>query len=76
MGIPERKAKEKKIGRPFAQSGKLPKSDGILGEWINAQKDARLEIYLTDNKYYRKMIGGAGGDTKDSKNPDAYHRSS
>jgi len=54
----------------FAQSGNLQKSDAILGEWINAEKDAKFEIYKKGDVYFGKIIWGTGGDTNDTKNPD------
>lgn len=59
----------------LAQSGNPTQSDAILGEWMNAEKDARFEIYKTDNQYFGKIIWGTGGDTQDSKNPDPKLRS-
>ncbi len=58
----------------FAQSTSTSKNDAILGEWINAEKDAKFEIYKKDGKYFGKIIWGTGGDTKDSKNPDSKLR--
>lgn len=54
----------------FAQSSSAPKCDAILGEWMNAEKDAKFLIYKKDNKYLGKITWGTGGDTKDAKNPD------
>lgn len=51
----------------FAQAAK---SDAILGEWVNAEKDAKFLIYKQGNKYFGKIRWGTGRDTKDSKNPD------
>lgn len=59
----------------FAQSGNSSSGDAILGEWINSEKDAKIEIYKKDNQYFGKIIWGTGGDTKDSKNPDPKLRS-
>lgn len=42
----------------------------IIGEWINEKKDAKFEIYESENKIYGKLIWGTGGDPKDIKNPD------
>jgi uncharacterized protein (DUF2147 family) len=60
-------------GKIFAQTAA---SDKILGNWLNAEKDARIEIYKTDNKYYGKVIWGKnifnpdGSSRTDLKNPD------
>ena len=56
----------------------LAQDDTIIkGIWINADKDARIEIYRTGNVYYGKIIWTnnmyeADGKTlkKDTKNPD------
>lgn len=55
----------------FAQ----PKADAILGEWLSAKKDSRIQIYKQGNKYAGKILWGTGSDKKDSKNPDASLRS-
>ena len=51
--------------------------DKVLGIWLSEKKDARIEIFKTDNKYSGKLIWGtemyeADGKTplKDTKNPD------
>ncbi|MCC5944714.1 MAG: DUF2147 domain-containing protein [Bernardetiaceae bacterium] len=55
----------------FAQSNnKTAKSDAILGQWINADKNAKFEIYKDGKQYFGKIIWGTGGDTKDVKNPN------
>ena len=51
-------------------------ADKILGNWLNAEKDGRIEIYKTGNKYYGKLIWGKnifekdGSSRTDLKNPD------
>ncbi len=32
------------------------KADDILGVWLNADKDAHIEVYLVGNKYFGKII--------------------
>lgn len=59
----------------LAQSKTSTPGDAILGEWINADKDAKIEIYKIGNQYFGKIIWGTGGDTKDLKNPDQKLRS-
>lgn len=57
-------------------------SDRIIGVWINEEKDGRIEIYKTGNKFFGKIVGGkdlleSDGKTlqKDEKNPDKKLRS-
>lgn len=61
----------------FAQSA----GDKILGIWLSEDKDGKIEIYKSGNKYYGKLIWGktmfeADGKTsrKDDKNADAKLR--
>src|SRR6478735_8401252 len=61
----------------FAQN-----AGAIVGVWLNQEKDAKIEIYKSGEKYYGKLIWGknifeADGKTskKDSKNTDANQRS-
>jgi uncharacterized protein (DUF2147 family) len=57
----------------FAQT---PAADRVLGNWLNAEKDARIEIYKTGSKYYGKIIWGKnifnpdGSSRTDLKNPN------
>ena len=51
--------------------------DKIIGEWLNEEKDGKIEIYKTGNLYYGKIIWGnsvyeSDGQSlqKDVKNPD------
>jgi uncharacterized protein (DUF2147 family) len=37
---------------------------------MNADKNAKFEIYKSNNKYYGKIIWGTGRESKDVKNPD------
>ncbi|MFW0717532.1 DUF2147 domain-containing protein [Pedobacter sp. N23S346] len=57
-------------------------SDKILGIWMSQEKDGKIEIYKSDNKYFGKLIWGktmyeADGSTskKDVKNKDEKLRS-
>jgi uncharacterized protein (DUF2147 family) len=52
-------------------------SDKILGLWLSEEKDGKIEIYKSENKYFGKLIWGktmyeADGSTskKDVKNKD------
>ena len=54
------------VNPTFAQS----KADAILGEWLSAKKDSRVQIYKQGNQYAGKILWGTGSDKKDSKNPD------
>jgi uncharacterized protein (DUF2147 family) len=56
------------------QSGQ---GDQIVGEWLNEEKDAKIEIYKEGSAYFGKVIWGtefleSDGQTsrKDAKNPD------
>ena len=58
----------------FAQNSD---ADKIIGEWLNEDKDGKIEIYKTGNSYFGKIIWGNSiyeddGQTltKDIKNPD------
>ncbi|NUM58214.1 MAG: DUF2147 domain-containing protein [Bdellovibrionaceae bacterium] len=44
----------------------------IVGEWWSPKKDARIEIYKTENKYFGKLSWVKPGDENklDDKNPD------
>ncbi len=53
-----------------AQSGSAAKADAILGEWMNAEKDASFLIFKKNSNYFGKVTWGTGDDSKDSKNPD------
>ena len=51
--------------------------DEIIGEWLNEEKDGKIEIYKTGNLYYGKITWGSNiyeedGKTskKDVNNPD------
>ncbi|MFN3996767.1 DUF2147 domain-containing protein [Algoriphagus sp.] len=57
-------------GNVLAQINQTKEGDAILGEWINAEKDAKFQIYKEAGQYFGKIIWGTGGETKDVKNPD------
>lgn len=51
--------------------------DKIVGEWLNEEKDSKIEIYKTGNLYYGKLVWGnsiyeSDGQSyqKDVRNPD------
>jgi uncharacterized protein (DUF2147 family) len=33
-----------------------PSADAILGKWLNEDKDAHIQIYKENNKYYGKIV--------------------
>jgi len=45
-------------------------ADGIVGEWLSAKKDGRIQIYRQGSTYTGKITWGTGRSTKDDKNPD------
>jgi uncharacterized protein (DUF2147 family) len=62
--------------------GQSSAADKILGEWVNEEKDVRIEIYKQGNQYAGKLIWAqdlleAGGTTprKDVNNNDEKLRS-
>jgi uncharacterized protein (DUF2147 family) len=58
----------------FAQ--KAAPGDAILGKWFNAEKDAKIEIYKSDGKYFGKIVwlkfpnDEKGKPKTDIENPD------
>jgi uncharacterized protein (DUF2147 family) len=60
----------------FIASAQSASRDCILGTWFNEEKDGKIEIYQTGEKYYGKLIWGKtifdnnGNSMKDTKNPD------
>lgn len=50
----------------FAQ---VSDGDKILGEWLNEEKDGKIEIYKTGNSYFGKIIWGNTIFEEDSKTP-------
>lgn len=60
----------------FAQN-----ADAVTGNWLNEEKDAKIQVYRNGDKYFGKLIWIANafeddGKTprKDNKNPDAALR--
>lgn len=57
-------------------SGIAVSAQGILGTWYNAEKDAKVKIYQSGDKYYGKIVwlknpnDADGNPKKDDKNPD------
>lgn len=52
-------------------------TDQVLGQWLSEEKDGKIEIYKTGDKYFGKLVWAArmyeaDGKTlrKDDKNPD------
>ncbi len=65
-------------GNVFAQSAK---ADDIKGIWLNEDKDARMEIYKTGNKFFGKIVWlktpidpDTGKPKVDKNNPDPKKR--
>lgn len=61
----------------FSALSQNSQGDQIVGEWLNEDKDAKIEIYKNGSAYFGKVIWAtelleADGQTskKDSKNPD------
>ena len=60
---------------------KAQESDRIVGVWLNYNKDAHIEVFKKDNKYYGKIIwmknpNNADGTPKlDTENPEEKLRS-
>ena len=65
----------------FASVSLKAQNDPIEGVWLNAEKDARIQIYKgRDNKFYGKIIwlkepNEHGAPKLDKKNPDQNQRS-
>jgi uncharacterized protein (DUF2147 family) len=60
------------LGSLLAQA--QTKSDAILGEWLSAEKDGRIQIYKQGNTFFGKIVWGKE-PRKDTNNPDASLRS-
>jgi uncharacterized protein (DUF2147 family) len=45
-------------------------ADGIVGEWLSAKKDGRIQIYRQGATYVGKIVWGKDGSSKDTKNPN------
>jgi len=43
--------------------------DKILGNWLNQEKDGRIEIYKTGEKYFGKLVWGRDLMEADGKTP-------
>jgi uncharacterized protein (DUF2147 family) len=60
----------------IASAQKVTATDGILGYWFNAEKDAVIEVYKVDGKYDGKVIwlksplDAKGKPKTDIENPD------
>jgi uncharacterized protein (DUF2147 family) len=50
----------------FAQ----PKPDAIVGEWLTAAKDGKVQIYKSTNRFFGKISWGNRSNSKDTNNPD------
>lgn len=47
-----------------------PKPDAIVGEWLTAAKDGKVQIYKSGNKFFGKISWGNRTNGKDTNNPD------
>ncbi len=60
----------------LAVAQKADKGDAILGVWFNEEKDAKIEVYKEDGKYFGKVIwlkfpnDDKGKPKTDIENPD------
>lgn len=45
-------------------------ADAILGDWLNQEKDGKINVYKTGDKYYGKITWIKNTGKKDEKNPD------
>ncbi|MGN6419873.1 MAG: DUF2147 domain-containing protein, partial [Pseudobacter sp.] len=66
----------------FSAAARSQQADQVLGQWLSEDKDGKIEIYKTGDKYFGKLIWAskmyeADGKTsrKDEKNNDASLRS-
>ena len=50
-------------------------ADAILGEWLNLEKDGKITLYKTGDKYFGKVSWTKMPGKKDEKNPDHAARS-
>jgi uncharacterized protein (DUF2147 family) len=55
---------------PLPCAGEDLSGDAILGTWVVAEKDAHIEIYRQDNRYYGRICWLRGGDPKPGEPPD------
>jgi uncharacterized protein (DUF2147 family) len=65
----------------FSSFAQNTEGDKVIGVWLSEKKDARVEFFRRDNKYYGKLLWGAemyeaDGKTplKDTENPDVSSR--
>jgi uncharacterized protein (DUF2147 family) len=60
----------------LAAAQKATQAEAILGTWYNAEKDAKIEIYKEDGKYFGKVVwlknplDAKGKPKTDIENPD------
>jgi uncharacterized protein (DUF2147 family) len=61
----------------FASAGQAKDNpDAIIGKWLSADKDAIIEVYQQDSKYFGKItwlkdpLNGNGKPQTDENNPD------
>lgn len=66
----------------FSLAARSQQADQVLGQWLSEDKDGKIEIYKTGDKYFGKLVWAskmyeADGKTsrKDEKNNDASLRS-
>lgn len=66
----------------FSAISQNNQGDEIIGEWLNEDKDAKIEIYKNGSAYFGKVIWGTDflesdreTSRKDTKNPDEKLRS-
>lgn len=45
-------------------------ADAILGDWLNQEKDGKINVYKSGDKYYGKITWIKNTGKKDEKNPD------
>ncbi|HVK47335.1 MAG TPA: DUF2147 domain-containing protein [Pseudobacter sp.] len=70
------------ISTMFALAARGQQADQVLGQWLSEDKDGKIEVYKTGDKYFGKLIWAskmyeADGRTprKDEKNTDPALRS-
>lgn len=70
------------ISTMFALASYSQQADQVLGQWLSEDKDGKIEVYKTGDKYFGKLIWAskmyeADGKTsrKDEKNSDPALRS-
>jgi uncharacterized protein (DUF2147 family) len=44
-------------------------ADAVLGNWLNEEKDAKIQVYKTGNKYYGKIVWLKVPNEADGKTP-------